>query len=209
MNVVILVILGLVCGNSHAIQSNNTCSPEPNDKRQLICSCVKQLQLKCSFKFDILLIEQRDLDRTLRPVAYDDVSLQRAVDPNDSEDVNFRFQIHHKLQSNKSLFSQSLKGNTAVASSHYYLYFPNFNVFNSPYISVTLSRFMFIPSFALSDEQSAQRRRFESVVFELQETYDFGNLNRANRKPKQKSRKFGQKKHFRQISLIQKKKKKI
>ena len=147
-----------------SIQSNNTCAPEPTDKRQLICSCSKQLQLRCTFKFDMLLIEKKDLDKTLRPIMYEDVSLERLIDPKDKQDVNIKFSNYRK----KNPIAVNMNSN----NKNLYLYFPNFGVFNLPYISIMLSRFMYLPSYAFTTDSN--ERKIESVILELQETYDFG-----------------------------------
>lgn len=153
-----------------AVQSNSTCAPVPKDLRQYMCSCTKQLQLRCSYRSDMLRISRQDLDNTLRPIMFDEVSIERRADPDDSADVNTYFnQLKTDGGVNKS--KQTRAG--SVHNTDYYLYFPNFKLFNSPYVSITLTRFSYIPSFAFA-EPSSPIRRFDSVVFELDEIYDFG-----------------------------------
>ena len=152
------------------IQSNSTCAPIPKDKRQLVCTCGKQLQLRCTFNVDIREIEPKDLDRALKPIYYKDVSITRTENPDDPDDINknFRSKKLDKL----------------------YLYFPNFDILSSPFIRITFVRFLFIPSFSFFDKlalptsTSLQSSRAESslppvkyipsLVFELQEVFDFG-----------------------------------
>ncbi|CAF0844610.1 unnamed protein product, partial [Brachionus calyciflorus] len=154
----LFIILGLLIDNSISIISNNTCASIPRDRRQQICHCSKQLQLKCTFTSDINRFESKDLDVSLRPIFYDDVTLSRLSDPEDFEDINLNFDLNKKryLNNKKNL----------------YLYFPNFNVFNSPYIRITMRRFLYIPSFAFTDENLS--KSIESIVFEISEAYDFG-----------------------------------
>jgi hypothetical protein len=159
----LVVCLLLIKGGS-AIQFNNTCSPQPNDRRQLICSCSKQLQLRCSFKYDILQFETKDLDRTLRPISFDEVSIERVADSNDNDDLNRKF--------------LKQKESTSVVSNYnmktFYLYFPNFELFSSPnYVAIALNRFIYLPSYAFNSNENLEKR-IDSLVMELQETYDFG-----------------------------------
>ena len=148
------------------MQSNNTCAPIPKDKRQLVCQCTKQLQLICMFNIDIKEIPPANLDKSLTPVYYGDVALSRAAVNPDQEyrDINYNFE--------KNFYKN--KNNNKV-----YLYFPNFAILDSPYIRVTLLRFLYIPSFAFYDktalvEKKQSLRSIGSVVFELGEVYDFG-----------------------------------
>ena len=158
------LILASLSPNSNAIQSNNTCAPIPRDRRQLVCSCAKQLQLRCTFNLDIKEIDPKDMDKSLKSTFYADVALDRLANPDDPDDLNTHFK-------------QSLK----KSSSKVYLYFPNFSLLGSPYTRVSLLRFMYVPSFAFSDKalykpngEDAPKRFISSVVFELQEIYDFG-----------------------------------
>lgn len=147
-----------------AIQTNNTCVPTPKDKRQIICQCSKQLQLRCLFNMDMLIMDTKYLDASIRPIYYDDVSLDRAGDPQDSGDINNDFKLNKKKFANNR--------------SNMYLYFPNFKLLSQPYIRITLSKFHYIPSFAFTnnndDKKDAPVRRIESVIFELPNIYDFG-----------------------------------
>lgn len=145
-----------------AMQSNNTCAQLPKDKRQLVCVCGKQLQLRCTFNLDIKEIDPADMDKTLRPIYMNEVTIHRTVNPNDPYDVNLDLQDQQKLDEN-----------------NVYLYFPNFSVLSSPYLRITFIRFMYVPSFAFIDYNSlvsptAPYRSIASVVFELAEINDFG-----------------------------------
>lgn len=145
------------------MQSNNTCAQLPKDKRQLVCICGKQLQLRCTFNIDIKEIDPVDMDKTLRPIYMNEVSIERKIDPSDPYDVNLDLIDKQKLEEN-----------------NVYLYFPNFNVFNSPYIRITFNRFMYVPSFAFSDYKSLLAyehdtfKHIASIVFELADVNDFG-----------------------------------
>ena len=167
-----LFILALAFKHTICIQSNNTCAPVPKDKRQLVCQCSKQLQLTCMFNIDIKEIPPSNLDKTLKPIYYGDVALSRtsinAEQP--YRDINYNFE--QNFYKNKN-------------SNKVYLYFPDFKVLNSPYIRVTLLRFLYIPSFAFYDKtlymekkrldhSNATTRFIGSVVFELGEVQDFG-----------------------------------
>ncbi len=48
----VFILFGLLLV-THAMQSNSTCAQMPQDKRQLVCLCDKQLQLRCVFNLDI------------------------------------------------------------------------------------------------------------------------------------------------------------
>ena len=154
-------------GIAHCMQSNNTCAPIPKDKRQLVCQCSKQLQLICMFNIDIKEIPPSDLDKSLKPIYFSDVALSRStVNPElPYRDINYNFE--------KNFYKN--KNNNKV-----YLYFPDFQTLVSPFIRVTLLRFLYIPSFAFYDKslyiqkKQVAPRSIGSVVFELGEVYDFG-----------------------------------
>lgn len=78
---------------TQAMQSNNTCAQLPKDKRQLVCVCGKQLQLRCTFNLDIKEIDPADMDKTLRPIYMNEVTIHRTVNPNDPYDVNLDLQV--------------------------------------------------------------------------------------------------------------------
>ena len=78
-----------------AMQSNNTCAQLPKDKRQLVCVCGKQLQLRCTFNLDIKEIDPADMDKTLRPIYMNEVTIHRTVNPNDPYDVNLDLQVNY------------------------------------------------------------------------------------------------------------------
>jgi hypothetical protein len=152
------------------MQSNNTCAPVPKDKRQLVCQCSKQLQLICMFNIDIKEIPPHDLDKSLRPIYYGDVALSRSAV---NTDLNYR-DINYNFEKN---FYKN-KNNNKV-----YLYFPDFQTLSSPFIRVTLLRFLYIPSFAFYDRKLYTQQKYPtltthrsigSVVFELGEVHDFG-----------------------------------
>jgi hypothetical protein len=175
------VLLLLAVDWVDAIQSNVSCAAVPRDKRQQVCTCVKQLQLRCTFVLDIREISTKDLDATLRPIYYSDVALERPANPDDPDDLNVDF--------------------TKKDPARVYLYFPNFSALNSPYIRLTLIRFMYVPSFAFVDKPSLMRslnavshlssasasssssssfgnsnkaKSIPSIIFEIGEVYDFG-----------------------------------
>jgi Leucine-rich repeat (LRR) protein len=161
---VILVLIKILLINQIlSMQSNNTCAQLPKDKRQLVCICGKQLQLRCTFNIDIKEIDPVDMDKTLRPIYMNEVTIERKIDPSDPYDVNLDLIDKQKLEEN-----------------NVYLYFPNFNVFNSPYIRITFNRFMYVPSFAFSDYKSLLAyehdtfKHIASIVFELADVNDFG-----------------------------------
>jgi Leucine-rich repeat (LRR) protein len=172
-----LLLLLIDLRNVDAIQSNVSCAAVPRDKRQQVCTCVKQLQLRCTFVLDIREISPKDLDLTLRPIYYGDVALERVSNADDPDDINVDFMK---------------KDPTKI-----YLYFPNFAALNSPYIRLTLIRFMYVPSFAFVDKPSLMRslnavshlssasslsgggnsnkaKSIPSIIFELSEIFDFG-----------------------------------
>lgn len=155
-----ILLFALATNNLEAIQSNQTCAPVPKDKRQIVCQCSKQLQLRCSFNLDLVRFESKDLDHSLRPILYDQVTLPRLYDPSDPDDMNINFEL------NKKRYSYN--------ENNFYLYFPNFQVLTSPFIRITFNRFVYIPSFAFSSPQVEQFKSIETVVFELPEVYDFG-----------------------------------
>lgn len=155
----------------NAIQSNSSCALEPKDKRQLVCQCSKKLHLLCVFNIDIREISSKDLDETLRPVLYEDVSLERSnsFDPNNPLDLNINFEKFVKKSPKKT-----------------YIYFPNFSVLNSAFNRIYFLNFIFIPSFGFYEKASfsnqpaigkidhTQNKFITSIVFELPEVYDFG-----------------------------------
>lgn len=143
---------------SIAVISNNTCAPVPRDKRQQICLCTRHLQLRCSFISDINRIETKDLDSGIKPIFYDNVTLARMVDFDDYGDINTNFELNKKrYKNNQKIF---------------YLYFPDFKFFASPFIRLTLKNFLYVPSFAFTDQNNS--KTIETVVFEMPEVYDFG-----------------------------------
>lgn len=155
------VLLALSCTMPiNCIQSNSSCAPMPDDKRQLVCLCGKQLNLKCVFNLDIRNVGPAHLDRTLNPIKANEVSISRSVDPYDPYDPNTDFQA--SLSNPKS--------------NQLYLYFPDFNVFSAPYTRVTFQRFIFVPSFAFKKQTSslAEFRKLSSLVFEVSHAFDFG-----------------------------------
>lgn len=144
--------------NLQAVVSNSSCAPIPRDRRQQICQCTKHLQLRCSFSSDINRMETKDLDSSLMPIFYDNVSLERLVDFDDYGDMNANFEMNKKrYKNNQKIF---------------YLYFPDFKIFSSPFIRLTMKQFVYIPTFAFTDEVSS--KTIETIVFELPEVYDFG-----------------------------------
>lgn len=162
LSLVTVAILVFTIDHSMSMQSNNTCAQLPKDKRQLVCVCGKQLQLRCTFNLDIKEIDPIDMDKTLRPIYMNEVSIERAVDADDPYDVNHDLLDKQKLEEN-----------------NVYLYFPNFNVLNSPYIRITFIRFMYVPSFAFIDskllvQSNEHYKSVSSIVFELAEINDFG-----------------------------------
>ncbi|RMZ96864.1 peroxidasin -like protein [Brachionus plicatilis] len=153
-----IILVFFLFDSSQAVVSNTICAPIPQDRRQQICQCTKHLQLHCSFISDIIRMETKDLDSGLRPIFYDNVTLERLVDFDDYGDMNANFELNKKrYNNNKKMF---------------YLYFPNFKIFNSPFIRLTLKKFLYVPSFAFTDESST--KTIETLVFELPEVYDFG-----------------------------------
>ena len=150
--IAIFVLIISIAAQSSSIQSNSSCAPSPHDKRQLMCACVKQLQLRCTFVLDLREIDSRDIDNSLMPVYYNQVSIDRLANPYDFYDANSKF--------------KQLKN----SQDKVYMYFPNFDQLSSPYIRLTFARFTYIPSFAFGNQQ----REISSVVFELHETVDVG-----------------------------------
>ncbi len=152
--------------HTSAIQSNSSCAPYPSDKRQLVCVCSRQLQLKCVYNTDIKQLGISFLDPTLRPISYSEISLPRLVDPNDYDDINSFFQTGRSLQ--KAILDKNLM----------YAYFPEFSLFTSPFIRITFQRFHFVPAYAFVDltnlELAQKFRKINSIVFELDNAYDFG-----------------------------------
>ena len=158
----------------NAIQSNSSCALEPRDKRQLVCQCSKKLHLLCVFNLDIREISPKDLDKSLKPVFYDEVSISRAhsFDSNNPLDINIDFEKQLKKTGKKI-----------------YIYFPDFSVFTSAFNRIYFLNFIFIPSFAFyakstfmqehengiqKQVQENQSKFVSSIVFELPEVYDFG-----------------------------------
>jgi hypothetical protein len=135
-----------------------------------VCQCSKKLHLLCVFNIDIREISSRDLDKTLTPIFYEDISLERSnsLDPNNPLDLNINFEKNLKNSPKKT-----------------YIYFPNFNVLNSAFNRIYFLNFIFIPSFGFYEKssflreyenrQSAEIDKFISaLVFEMPEVYDFG-----------------------------------
>lgn len=161
MLAIMLLFMLTASHRTTAIQSNQTCVPTPDDKRQIVCQCSRSLQLRCLYNPEILLMSVSHLDRSLRPVFYDDVHLDRHPDPDDSSDPSADF------AANRAKFAGS--------TGKFYIYFPNFEIMSSPYVRITLSKFVYVPSLAfVSRLGGSQRRKIESIVFELANSYDFG-----------------------------------
>ncbi len=166
---IILLVVVASCFYPHtsAMQSNSSCAPYPHDKRQLVCLCSRQLQLKCVYNTDIKQLGVSHLDHTLRAIPYSEVSLPRLVDPNDYDDLNSVFQTIQSLD-------KAISNKDSM-----YAYFPDFALFTSPYIRITFQRFQFVPAYAFVDQASVQQieprlRKINSIVFELNNVYDFG-----------------------------------
>lgn len=145
---------------THAIQSNRTCAPKPKDVRQSVCQCSRSLQLRCFFNPEILLMETKFLEESLRPIFYDDVQLDRLADPEDQLDPNANFALNRL--------------NFAGKKNKFYLYFPNFDLMSMPYVRITMSRFNYVPAFAFGNANAGTTRQIESIVFETPNAYDFG-----------------------------------
>lgn len=157
-SIIYLIFVFIFLDISLAVISNNTCAPVPRDRRQQICTCTKHLQLRCSFFTDINRIETKDLDSGIRPIFYDNVTLERMVDFDDYGDLNTNFDLNKKrYKNNQKIF---------------YVYFPDFQFFTSPFIRLTLKNFLYVPSFAFTDQKNS--KTVETVVFEMPEVYDFG-----------------------------------
>lgn len=160
----VLLLLTSFCHPSSGMQSNGSCAPMPTDKRQLVCLCGRQLQLKCVFNSDIKQLGVQHLDRTLRPVRPTEVSLSRLVNPYDEFDDNMIFQNGQRMRA-------------AANENTVYSYFPDFSLFSAPYIRITFQRFQFVPSFAFIDTslvKNVEFRKISSIVFEMNNAYDFG-----------------------------------
>ena len=158
----LLSIASMLSPQVEGIQSNQTCVPIPKDKRQIVCQCSRSLQLRCLYNAEMLRMDASYLDATLRPIFYDDVNLDRTADPEDAFDPNTDF------LSNRAKYSGS--------KNKFYIYFPNFEILTTPFVRITLTKFLYVPSFAFVNRQpgSRQRRQIESVVFELPNAFDFG-----------------------------------
>lgn len=156
--IVLLIALNSVPIN--CIQSNSSCAPMPDDKRQLVCLCGKQLNLKCVFNLDIRNVGFTHLDKTLTPIRANQVSISRSVDPYDPYDPNTELQASLSDPRKNQL----------------YLYFPDFSVFSAPYTRVTFQRFIFVPSFAFTTQTGSviELRKLSSLVFEVSHAFDFG-----------------------------------
>ena len=121
-----VVVAAIFMPFTYAIQSNRTCVPKPKDMRQIVCHCSRSLQLRCIYNPEILLMDAKYLDESLRPIFYDDVSLDRLADPDDQLDPNVDFAARRvKYAGNRNKF---------------YLYFPNFELMNTPYMRITMAR---------------------------------------------------------------------
>ena len=193
---ILLLIAAYQSGAASAMQSNSTCAQMPEDRRQLVCLCDKQLQLRCVFNLDIKEVGA-NLDKTLRPIYLNEVfifcliylikifseirvkrffdrkvSIQRSMNPDAHSDVN-------------AVFASRMQMSDAAHSL--YLYFPDFVMMNSPFIRITFLKFLYVPSFAFVDkaklisqqdngveESFAQLKKISSLVFELNDVYDFG-----------------------------------
>lgn len=164
---VVIIILIINLNSLDAIQSNQTCVPIPKDKRQIVCQCSRSLQLRCLFNTEILLMDSNLLDQSLRPVYYDDVHLDRQADPETASSHSIAIDPNADFAANRAKYSGS--------RTKFYIYFPNFELMSAPYVRITLSRFIYVPSFAfVSRGETSARRKIESIVFELPNAYDFG-----------------------------------
>lgn len=149
---------------AESMQSNQTCVPMPKDKRQVVCLCSRSLQLRCLYNAEILLMDATYLDATLRPIFYDEVALDRRADPDDALDPSADFAAN--------------RAKYAGSSTKFYIFFPNFELLAAPYVRITMSKFIYVPSYAFVGRSSApaqpSRRHVESIVFEVPNVHDFG-----------------------------------
>ena len=72
-----LILIGIfsLIHLNDGMQSNSSCAPMPQDKRQLVCLCGKQLQLKCVFNLDIRQVGVQSLDKTLKALKTNEVCI--------------------------------------------------------------------------------------------------------------------------------------
>ena len=171
-------------GGVEALQSSDACAPVPTDKRQTICTCVRLMQIKCTFNSAIREIDASLLDKSLRVIRLSDMSLDTAVasrllrkndgdadDETEEEAEEDMEAIGHVLEANPHFETTRMRyhsagvaaaavdesRNESEAGHSSFLYFPDFSAppMSLAYTKLHLDSFVYVPSFAFASSTVA------------------------------------------------------